>query len=227
MKRSILVGMRTRACMFAAVAICASSSASVRPRLGMKGKGWAGSTASGVSTGKDMQDEMLVEPELFGLAEVAGLDEMAISSASKFLLQLPPAAQLLLGQFADALADQRKLLARRQAVLRRRIDPGAQLPEQAGDTHHEEFIEIIGRNRDETNSLQQGVRQVRGFEQHPAVELQPGQLAVDEALGRRAEGLAIGDIDLAPPGRRCRGPRFRSLASRHPPPFLLVLHLIL
>ena len=38
--------------MRAPVAPFTRSSARVRPRLGMKGKGWAGSTASGVSTGK-------------------------------------------------------------------------------------------------------------------------------------------------------------------------------
>ena len=51
MKRSTLTGTRTSACM-ARPFLPESCRASVKPRLGMKGNGCAGSIASGVSTGK-------------------------------------------------------------------------------------------------------------------------------------------------------------------------------
>ena len=52
MKRSRLDGTRTSAVMVRVEPGRVSSNASVNPRLGMNGNGWAGSTAIGVSTGK-------------------------------------------------------------------------------------------------------------------------------------------------------------------------------
>ncbi len=188
-KRSILVGMRTSACIRAPVPPFARSSASVRPRLGMKGKGWAGSTASGVSTGKTCRKKWSSSQSLSALLSSRGLDEDDVLRL-ELVLQVAPAAQLLQRQFADPVADQRQLLGRGQPVLGRRFDPGAQLPAQAGDAHHEEFVEIIGGNGNEAHPLQQGMRFVRRLQQDAAVELQPGEFAIDETLGRAAQRLA-------------------------------------
>ena len=138
---------------------------------------------------EDMQEEMVVEPEPFGLAELRRLDEDDVLRL-EFVLEMAPAAQLLQRQFADPGADQRQLLGRGQPVLGRRLDPGAQLPAQAGDAHHEEFVEIIGGNGNEAHPLQQGMRFVRRLQQDAAVELQPGEFAIDETLGRAAQRLA-------------------------------------
>ncbi len=62
-------------------------------------------------------------------------------------------------------------------------DARAHLALEAGDAHHEEFIEVVGRDRQEPHLLQQRMLWVLGLLQHAAIEMQPGQLAVDEALG--------------------------------------------
>ena len=55
MNRSILPGMRISAFIGLPSDTRASCSAMVKPRLGMNGKGWAGSMASGVSSGKTLR----------------------------------------------------------------------------------------------------------------------------------------------------------------------------
>ncbi len=62
-------------------------------------------------------------------------------------------------------------------------DAGAHLALEAGDAHHEEFVEIVGRDRQEPHPLEQRMVRVLGLLQHAAIEMQPGQLPIDEALG--------------------------------------------
>ena len=76
----------------------------------------------------------------------------------------------------------RELLLRRQPVLRRRRDAGADLAAQAGDAHHEELVEVVRRDRQEAELLEERMVAVRRLLEDAAVELEPGQLAVDEAL---------------------------------------------
>jgi len=76
-----------------------------------------------------------------------------------------------------------------QAVRRDHADALAHLALQAGDAGHEELVQVVGRDGEEAHPLQQGVALVRGLFQHPAVEGQPGQLAVDEPLGRGHQRL--------------------------------------
>ena len=70
--------------------------------------------------------------------------------------------------------------------------PGAQLAAQAGNADHEEFIKIVGRDRKEADALKQRMTLVGRFLQDATVEMQPGQLPVDET-GRasRKVGFAI------------------------------------
>ena len=61
-------------------------------------------------------------------------------------------------------------------------DALADLAGKAGDPHHEEFVEIGRRDRQEAHPFEQRMVRVLRFLQHAAVELQPGELAVDEAV---------------------------------------------
>jgi len=58
---------------------------------------------------------------------------------------------------------------------------------EAGGAHHEEFVEVVGRNGQEAHPLQQRMMLVAGLFQDPAVEVQPGQFAVNESLRLRAQ----------------------------------------
>src|SRR5262249_7598763 len=70
----------------------------------------------------------------------------------------------------------------------------ADLGLDTGHADHEELIKVICRNRQEPYPLQCRVAGVYRFLQHPAVEMQPGQLAIDEALRacRNARGRDFG-----------------------------------
>ena len=76
-----------------------------------------------------------------------------------------------------------ELLGRRQAVGAALGDAFADLRLDAGDADHEELIKVIGGNRQEPHPLQRGMAGIDRFLEHPAVEMQPGKLAIDEPLG--------------------------------------------
>ena len=58
----------------------------------------------------------------------------------------------------------------------------AQLQE-SGDPHLEELVEDIGDDPEKAHALQQGIAPVARFFEDPAVEIQPGELAVDVVFG--------------------------------------------
>ena len=132
---------------------------------------------------KNMGQEMLASQSVSALVSSGGSSQR-YSRAVQLLAQLAPAALLLRRQKVYALADLGKLLGRRKPVLGWRRDPGAHLAAKTGDPHHEEFVEIVGGNRQEAQLFEQGMIAVRGLQQNPPVEFEPGQFAVDEAVRR-------------------------------------------
>jgi len=78
----------------------------------------------------------------------------------------------------------RERLAFDQAVLAEGSDALPHLGLQSGDAHHVELVEVIGRDRQKAQALEQGVSGIAAFGQDPAVEGQPGQLPVEEPLRR-------------------------------------------
>ena len=59
---------------------------------------------------------------------------------------------------------------------------GAQLALEAGDANHEELVEIVGGDGEEADPFEQRMGVVVRLLEHPAVELEPRQLAIDEPL---------------------------------------------
>jgi hypothetical protein len=90
-------------------------------------------------------------------------------------------------QIVDFLQDVFELLDRGLAVGRTHREALAHLAFEAGDAHHEELVEVGGRDRQKANTLQQRMRRVQRFLEHAAIELQPGKFAVDEALRARQQ----------------------------------------
>ncbi|MCC2653696.1 MAG: hypothetical protein K0Q60_3862 [Microvirga sp.] len=88
-----------------------------------------------------------------------------------------------------------ELLLGREPVLRYGRHAGADLTSQARDADHEELVQVLGRDRQEAQLLQERMVAVGGLLQHPPVELQPGQLAIDEALRETPQGCAI-ELDI-------------------------------
>ena len=63
---------------------------------------------------------------------------------------------------------------------------------EAGDAHHEELVEVAGEDRQEAHALEQGQRGVVGELEHPGVERDPRQLAVEEAVRGQ---LTVGRVE--------------------------------
>ena len=88
--------------------------------------------------------------------------------------------------------DAGQLLARGEPVGAAHGQPGLVAALQAGHPDHVELVEVGREDRQELGPLQQRLAGVLGQRQHPGVEVQPGQLAVEVAvvgqLGRRRRG---------------------------------------
>ena len=81
----------------------------------------------------------------------------------------------------------------------------AQLQE-AGDPYFEELVEDIGDDPQKAHALQQGVAPVARFFEDTAVEIEPGELAVDVVFGASQVG--------SPRGSPVQGRRLRELNLR-------------
>ena len=104
----------------------------------------------------------------------------------------------------DALGD---LLLGRAAVDGQAVHAGADLLLEAADPLHEELVEIAADDRQELDALEQRRARVARLVQHAAIELEPGQLAVQVELGRAQ--IDVGASAPPPPAgrraaRRCR-----------------------
>src|SRR5207248_66184 len=56
---------------------------------------------------------------------------------------------------------------------------------QAGNAHHEELVEVVGRDRKKAHALERRVADVLRLLEHAAIEVEPGQLTIDVTLGTR------------------------------------------
>ena len=131
---------------------------------------------------KDVVEEMILDPASLGLGDVAAIDEND-ADFGQYAAQIAPDRLLVLGERRDRLVDEDKLLGGRQPVGAALGDAFPHLGLDTGDAHHEEFIKVIGGNRQKSHPFQRGVAGIDQFLQHPAIEMQPGKLAVDETLG--------------------------------------------
>ena len=116
-------------------------------------------------------------------------------------------------ELEHARLDRVDLLARGEAVGAARVDPGVELVEEAGDPDHEELVEVGGVDRAEADPLQQRHLGVLGEFEHPLVEVEPGELAIEVESGivDRPIVLRRPPADLRPPqaARDSRLPRPR------------------
>jgi hypothetical protein len=96
--------------------------------------------------------------------------------------QIEPGARLRRHQAAGAGFHVGQLLGRRAPVRRRGAHAGLRLTHQPGHADRPEFVEVRRADRQEALPLQQRVARVLGLLQHPMIEVEPGQLAIDEAV---------------------------------------------
>ena len=127
-----------------------------------------------------------------------------------------------LHQLAGLGPDRLEHLAGQQPGGGRDGDAGRDPALEAGDADHEELVEVAGEDRQEPGPLQQRQPRVLGQLEHPLVEVQPGQLAVEEpvlVLLDRVERRRVGDVrrrrrSSRRPSRRVRRPSRRRPRAR-------------
>ncbi len=114
--------------------------------------------------------------------------------AGEILLQHGERGLLFHLQVVDLLEDLVQLLGRRLAIRAAHQNALADLAFEACHAHHEEFVEIGGRDRQEAHPLQKWMSRVQRFFQDAAIELQPGEFAVDEPRGafQKIDGVLMG-----------------------------------
>ena len=154
---------------------------------------------------KNMGEEIIFEPRLLRLGHIGAVDQHDAGSGQR-RAQFAPLRLLVLSQHHDGFGDTGQLLGRRQPFGALLGDAGADLGAKAGHAHHEEFVEVVGRDRQELEPLEQRMAAIGGFLQHAAIEVQPRQLAVDEPVRTRGK---IGS-DMRDRFRRPAGARFHS-----------------
>ncbi len=111
MKRSSCCGMGSSAFMMPPSRRRFSSSAMMKPRLGMKGKGWAGSMAMGVTMGRMCSRKRLSSHLCSSAVRSSSLDD-GDAVFGQFAFQLQPAPVLLGHQFLGKFPDLLELLCR-------------------------------------------------------------------------------------------------------------------
>ena len=121
MKRGRVVGTISNSRIGSPSARRLRSKISEKPLFGMNGKGWAGSIACGVRTGKICSLEMAVEPG-FGLRVERLVADHRDAGLGERVAKLDPDILLALGQPVGLLDDRGELLGRSEAVGRPLLD---------------------------------------------------------------------------------------------------------
>ena len=93
--------------------------------------------------------------------------------------------RMLILQAVGLLADGAQLLSGAQAGGRRDGDAGVDAALQTCDANHEEFVEVVCEDRGEAGALDDRQILVLSKLEDSLVELQPAQLAVEEAVVRQ------------------------------------------
>ena len=185
----------------------ARSKISEKPLFGMNGNGMRRIDRLRGQHAGDLVVEMPLEPGVVGLAVISSLPSTSTPASRKRLAQIRPDALLAGGERVRLGGDRGELLGRGQAVGRALLDARELLALEAGDADHEEFVEIVARDGEEAQPLEQGMGRVARLLEHAPVEGEPGQLAVEIARARLRRpaapaSLAAGRLIISPPSAR-------------------------
>ena len=134
---------------------------------------------------ENVVQEMVLDPGPLDFGDVTAIDQND-ADLGQDCAQIAPDRLLVDGEPRNRLVDQDELLGRRQTVGAALGNTLPHLRLDAGDADHEELVKVIGRNRQKPDPFERGMAGIDRFLEHPAVEMQPGQLAVDEAFGARS-----------------------------------------
>jgi hypothetical protein len=108
-------------------------------------------------------------------------------------------------QVGGALGDHFQLVAQRRTVAAAHRQAGLEPALEAGDPDHVELVQVAGEDGEELGPLQQRGAGVLGQRQHPGVEVEPGQLAVEEPVLRQLGQAGVGRGGVVVQGGGCHG----------------------
>ena len=121
----------------------------------------------------------LFELLLGAVRDPADADPFLLERRAQLLL---PEARLLGRQREHPLADLGQRLLRRASVQRVNREARRVLAHEAADAHREELVEVLGEPRAERQALEERETRVGGELEDALVEVERGQLAVEEPL---------------------------------------------
>ena len=130
---------------------------------------------------ENVVEEVILDPGPFRLGDVTAIDHDN-PGPGQIAAKIAPDCLLVGGEPRDCLVDDDELLGRGQTIGTAFKDTFANLRLDTRDADHEEFIKVIGGNRQEAHALQQRVTGVDRFFKHTPIEMQPGQFAIDKAI---------------------------------------------
>src|SRR2546421_714895 len=173
--------------------------------------------------GKDLLREIVAQPCPLRLAQVAPTPHAdALSPERGEALPLPTVrVPLELGPQPDE--DGVELLPRGEPVFAQASVVHLERSLEGTDLHHEELVEVGAEDRQEPDAGEEGERAVFRQGEHPAVEVEPAELAVQEVVAPAQGGLLdrrsprfpqAGDGPLACDHARGDGARVSRLAVR-------------
>ncbi len=136
---------------------------------------------------EDLLGEDLVDTGAVGFAQVGPRFDVDARLVERGLDQIVEHGDVTALQLEGERVDVGEHVARRAPGVRRHGEAGHDAALQAGDPHHEELVEIAREDGQEVDTFEQRHRLVFGELEHPLVEAQPAELAVEIPLdGQRA-----------------------------------------
>ncbi len=137
-----------------------------------------------------VREKVIAQPFAFLGGQRVLIDQLHPFSGQQ-VLQLAPGLLLGVHQVGGGGVDLVELLAGRAAIHAGPVHAVAHLGAQAGHADHVELVQIARRDRQEAQALQHRMARIPRLLDDPPVELQPGQLAIDEPVRRRHQSLHI------------------------------------
>ncbi len=129
---------------------------------------------------EDLRHESIFEPGVIARSENGRIDDRDAGFVELSAQGQPD--NLLIGhQLACPPLDLLELLRGGQPVLAQRLYAGKMLAFEPGHPHHVELVEIVRRDRQETEPFEQRMAQVVSLGENTLVEGEPGELPIDKA----------------------------------------------
>ena len=195
-KRGSIGGTLSRANSWRPVLALRMRMARFSDRPEMYGNGWAGSTASGISTGKTCAWKYSYSRARSSSSSVVPRDDLDAGLGQRGPHLRGPGIRVPQLQGVRVGGDVGEHLLRRAADVRRNGEAGDDAALQPRDAHHEELVEVAREDREEVRPLEDGKGRILGEFEHALIEGEPAQLAVEVAVVGQLRVEDLGQVEV-------------------------------